>query len=124
MSRGSSKRDSPIFFLEPGLKPVRLLFHQDIMRDCLNPIPLRSADALRHRLAVFWIVIALLCLPTGWVLAGAIDDGGPGMASVTLSRVASIVLLADIVMGDHLDLGDYADGQSERLFLAGQALSR
>jgi len=66
-------------------------------------------------------VITLLYLPTGWVLAGAIDDAGLGLASVVLSSSASVVLLVDIVTSGDIDLGDYAYGRDEMLFLAGQA---
>lgn len=92
------------------------------MRFRLNPLPRRSADAapLRHRLAVFWIVIALLCLPPGLVVAGAIDDVGLSTASVALTSPASVVLLVIIAAHGSLDLGDYARGQDEMLFLAGQ----
>lgn len=93
------------------------------MRYRLNPIPHRATGAsapLRHRLAAFWVVIALLSLPTGFVVAGAIDEAGLAGIPLTLISPASVVVLVNIAASGNLDLGDYAHGQNETLFLAGQ----
>ena len=76
---------------------------------------------MRYRLAALWAVLALLSLPTGLVLADASGEAELSGFPVTLLSPASIVLLVDIAAGGPLDLGDYALGQNETLFLAGQA---
>lgn len=96
------------------------------MRYRLNPVPHRAANSLtplRHRLAAFWVVIALLSLPTGFVVADAIDEAGlAGLAgaSIALTNPASVVVLINIAANSNADLGNYALGQNETLFLAGQ----
>lgn len=93
------------------------------MRYRLNPVPHRAANSatpLRHRLAAFWVVIALLSLPTGFVVADAIDEVGLAGASVALVSPASVVVLINIAANGNVDLGNYALGQNETLFLAGQ----
>lgn len=93
------------------------------MRFRLNPIPQRVANAeapLRHRLAAFWVVIVLLCLPSGVLVASVINEVGAGATSVAFKSLASAAVLVNIVAGGDLYLGDYAHGENETLFLAGQ----
>lgn len=93
------------------------------MRIRLNPIPRHSYRAvrpLRHRLATLWVVIVLLCLPTSFVVAGAINEVGLGGAWVALTRPASLLALLDIIASGDIEFGNYAGGQNETLYLAGQ----
>lgn len=93
------------------------------MRYRFNPFPRHAAGStipLRYRATAFWVVIALLCLPTGWVVAGAIDKTVLGTPASSLPSLASVAVLVNIVLSGSSDFGDYIHGENETLFLAGQ----
>lgn len=92
------------------------------MRYRFNPFARHAtgtAIPLRYRVAAFWVVIALLCLPTGWVVASVVDKTVLGAAGSMLVA-ASVVVLINVVLSGDTDLGDYVHGENETLFLAGQ----